>query len=255
MVHVAAGTPLASDGAQGDALRRRLARLPPRRAPDRPPSPPSSRSRCSSCWPASACSSSPARPSTRCRRASGPLLDRLLLRPAPVSRHDVIDLTEPRAAQAAAAAAWSWPATRPRSPSTRPLVAAGAVRRSRPDVTPDTEEKADPVDATTKTIEPIPARVEQLALVGRRHLPPAGARPARRRRRAQGAHQGQRRGHRGAHPGPRPVRRRRAGHRLHPRPDRHPLRGRARPGRQGRADHGADQEHRLRGGERRTCAS
>ena len=51
--------------------------------------------------------------------------------------------------------------------------------------------------------------------------------------------QGQRRGHRGADRGVRPVRRRRAGHRLHPRPDRHALRGRARPGGQGRADHRA----------------
>ena len=40
-----------------------------------------------------------------------------------------------------------------------------------------------------------------------------------------------------------------AGHRLHPRPDGHPVRGRARPGREGRADHGADQEHRLRRGQ------
>ena len=40
---------------------------------------------------------------------------------------------------------------------------------------------------------------------------------------------------------------RRPGHRLHPRPDGHPLRGRARPGGQGRADHRAVQEHRLRG--------
>ena len=36
-----------------------------------------------------------------------------------------------------------------------------------------------------------------------------------------------------------------------PRPDGHPLRGRARPRRQGRAGHRAVQEHRLRGGQRR----
>ena len=44
----------------------------------------------------------------------------------------------------------------------------------------------------------------------------------------------------------RAVQRRRRGHRLHPRPDRHPLRGRARARRQGREDHRADPQHRLR---------
>ena len=42
------------------------------------------------------------------------------------------------------------------------------------------------------------------------------------------------------------VQHRRPGHRLHPRPDRHPLRGRARAGGQGREGHRAVQEHRLR---------
>ncbi len=44
----------------------------------------------------------------------------------------------------------------------------------------------------------------------------------------------------------RPVRDRRPGHRLQPRPDRHPLRGRARPRHQGRAGHRAVEEHRVR---------
>ena len=42
------------------------------------------------------------------------------------------------------------------------------------------------------------------------------------------------------------VQGRRRRHRLHPRADGHPLRGRARPRREGRADHRADQEHRVR---------
>ena len=55
-------------------------------------------------------------------------------------------------------------------------------------------------------------------------------------------------GRRPAHPGARGVRHRRPGHRLHPRPDGHPLRGRARPRGQGREGHRARQEHRLRRG-------
>ena len=56
----------------------------------------------------------------------------------------------------------------------------------------------------------------------------------------------QRRGDRRADARLQRVQGRRRGHRLHPRPDRHPLRGRARPGRQGRADHRAVQQHRVR---------
>ena len=73
--------------------------------------------------------------------------------------------------------------------------------------------------------------------VGRRHLPPAAGRGAQARRGAQGASKAVRRRRRLAHRGARPVRHRRPGHRLHPRPDGHPLRGRARAGRQGRAGH------------------
>ena len=68
---------------------------------------------------------------------------------------------------------------------------------------------------------------------------------------AQAADQGVRRRGRPADRGARAVRHRRPGHRLHPRPDGHPLRGRARPGGQGREGHRARQEHRLRGGQRR----
>ena len=51
--------------------------------------------------------------------------------------------------------------------------------------------------------------------------------------------------------GARAVRHRRPGHRLHPRPDGHALRGRARHRGQGRAGHRPEQEHRVRRGERR----
>ena len=68
---------------------------------------------------------------------------------------------------------------------------------------------------------------------------------------AQGPVQGQRRRGRVAHRGARAVRHRRAGHRLHPRPDGHALRGRARHRGQGRAGHRAVQEHRVRRRERR----
>ncbi len=50
--------------------------------------------------------------------------------------------------------------------------------------------------------------------------------------------------------GAQPVQGRRLGHRLHPRTDRHPLRGRTGPRRQGGEDHRAAEEHRLRGGHR-----
>ena len=53
-------------------------------------------------------------------------------------------------------------------------------------------------------------------------------------------------GRRAAHPGDGGVRHRRPGHGLHPRPDRDPLRGRGRPGGQGREGHRAVEEHRLR---------
>ena len=100
----------------------------------------------------------------------GALLDRLLLRPAPATP-DLIDLTEPE------------PSTRRRRPVVvageeaekpfdTPLVAAKPPPVA-PDVTPDPEEKADPLEAKSKPTEPIPARVEQLALSGdvTYHLP------------------------------------------------------------------------------------
>ena len=148
-----------------------------------------------------------------------------------------------------------WPATTPSSPSTpRSWPARRADgRRSRP-VGDSTEEGAVVTgDATPspKTLEPIPARVEQLALSGdvTYHLPAPDL--LRTGTAHKAPHAGQRHRRRGADRGARPVRDRRAGHRLHPRPDGHPLRGRARPGGQGRAGHRAEQEHRLRGRQRR----
>ena len=77
----------------------------------------------------------------------------------------------------------------------------------------------------------------------RHHLRAALPRPAGARRPGQDPQRRQRRGHRRADRSLRGVRGRRRRHRLHPRPDGHPLRGRARPGGQGRADHRASQRN------------
>ena len=93
---------------------------------------------------------------------------------------------------------------------------------------------------------PLPQRVEQLALSGDITYSLPGNEVLKPGLGAQGPLEGQRRGGRPAHPGARGVRHRRPGHRLHPRPDGDPLRGRARPRGQGREGHRAVQEHRLR---------
>ena len=85
---------------------------------------------------------------------------------------------------------------------------------------------------------------------GRRGLPAAAQRHPAHRPGAEAPQRRQRRDDRGDHRRARPVLGRRPGHRLHPRPDGHALRDRARPGRQGREDHPAHQEHLLRGGHR-----
>ncbi len=82
--------------------------------------------------------------------------------------------------------------------------------------------------------------------VRRHRLLAARQRGPQARQRAQGQVQGLRRRRGTAHRGARAVRHRRPGHRLHPRTDRHPLRGRARPRGQGREGDRAGQEHRLR---------
>ena len=97
--------------------------------------------------------------------------------------------------------------------------------------------------------EPVVAR----AVDGDYKLPPpdllADGRPA------QDPQPRQRHHDRGDHRRPGTVLHRCPGHRLHPRPDSHPLRGRTRPRREGREDHRADQEHRLRGGHRQRPAA
>ena len=78
----------------------------------------------------------------------------------------------------------------------------------------------------------------------------AVAGPADPRRPAEAAQREQRPHDRGDHLGAATVQGRRRGHRLHPRPDSDPLRGRARPGCQGRENHRAATQYRLRGGHR-----
>ena len=85
------------------------------------------------------------------------------------------------------------------------------------------------------------------ALAGRRrHLHPAGVGRADPGFHPQGTHRGQRRDCRLADRNPQPVQRGRPGHRLQPRPHRHPLRDRTLPGHQGGTRHRAVQEHLLR---------
>ena len=92
----------------------------------------------------------------------------------------------------------------------------------------------------------MPTRAEQLALTDPDYKLPSpnmlGV-----GRGAEGTQQGQRRGHRGAAGRLRAVRGGCRGHRVHPWPDRHAIRDRARPGGQGRADHRAVPQHRLLG--------
>ena len=93
---------------------------------------------------------------------------------------------------------------------------------------------------------PDPA-AHRTALAGRRrHLHPAGVGRADPGLHPQGTHRGQRRDRRLADRNPQPVQRGRPGHRLQPRPHRHPLRDRTVPGHQGGARHRPVQEHLLR---------
>jgi S-DNA-T family DNA segregation ATPase FtsK/SpoIIIE len=94
---------------------------------------------------------------------------------------------------------------------------------------------------------PVPATGEQLVLKGDYQLPPSDL--LGRRHAGQEAQRRQRRGHRGARLGAHRLPGRRQRHRLQPRPDGHPLRDRARPGGQGRADQDPAAQHRLRGEE------
>ena len=109
---------------------------------------------------------------------------------------------------------------------------------------------SDPVQPQPPTA-PIPQRTEQLQLAGdvAYTLPPSDFLPPGTA--VEGALGGQRRGRRRPDRDAGPVQGRRQGHRVLPRPDGDPLRDRAGAGHQGRARHGAVQEHLLRRGQLR----
>ena len=112
-------------------------------------------------------------------------------------------------------------------------------------------EPVEPVVTPMPDLSDLPA-ARRAAHPDRRHRLLAARRPAAARRHAaQDAQPGQRLGRRGAHRRAPAVPDRRRRHRLHPRPHGHPVRGRARPGRQGRAGHRAEPQHQLRRGQRR----
>ena len=127
------------------------------------------------------------------------------------------------------------PGRRPRRPPAPP-----ARRRPRPPA------GAGPQGGPGPAAHVEPPRAGRAAVADRRHHLHA-SRPgtARARRAAQDAQRRERPRRRGADERLRAVRDRRPGHRLHPRADGHPLRGRARPGHQGRARHRPLQEHRV----------
>ena len=139
---------------------------------------------------------------------------------------------------------WRRPSGRPTSEPGcgRASASRSTARRPRPaspPIGPTVRRRQRPRTWSPPPTQPLPQRVEQLALAGDvtytlpAHEILAPGQPA------QGAQRGQRPGGRGADRGADPVRDRRPGHRLQPRTDRHPVRGRARPGRQGRAGHRA----------------
>ena len=140
-------------------------------------------------------------------------------------------------AAAAAAAGADVPHRRARAPR------VGQPRVIRPAV-PDPD-----ADQHGHRADPAPAGPD-----GQR-LPAAARGPAETRCAAEGSVGRERRHDRADHRRPRAVQRGRRRHRVHPRPDRHPLRGRTRSRRQGREDHRADPEHRLRGRHRQRPAA
>ena len=200
--------------------------------------------RCSRCWPSSACWSSPPRRSTRSRPGSAALRDRAA-RPAAAPRTPPADGRGHPADHDPAPSRRSRPRRR-RPRATRPTTArcwrtarsaaAGAKRDvAGPPTTPTTADASSSRRRTPRC----PQRVEQLALSGditytlpgNEVLKPGSVHKARSKasddvvgRLTQVLER---------------VRHRRPGHRLHPRPDGHPLRGRARPRRQGREGHRA----------------
>ena len=166
------------------------------------------------------------------------------------------------------------------SPSRRAAVPRAAGRRRPWSPTPRCRMPARP---PTPDRRGRGARAAPPGRPGRRHPARRPRRPVRRRRRAAAAGDARARGRVDLHaPAQRPaahrpgaedpqrrqrrhdrgdqrragaVQRRRAGHRLHPRPDRHPLRDRARARGQGREDHPAAAQHLLRRRHRQRAAA
>ena len=227
---------------------------------------PTSSCRCSPCSPSSACSSSPPRRSTRCPTRLAELR-RPDARPPPRGGRGAA--TRPSRSRPVAAARpttstprWATRRTTARSSTDRELKkrrsasptptswSRTTVRRRgvRPLRGRRARGEGGEDRARAAAAQPAARAGRAARAVRRHHLLPARQRGAQARLGAQGPLEGQRRRRRPAHPGDGGVRHRRAGHRLHPGPDRHPLRGRARPRGQGREGHRALQEHRVRRG-------
>ena len=181
-----------------------------------------------------------------------------------------------RSAASSPAVRASWPAAEPPATTSTPTRRRRSRTVAEAEAMIDARARRGPDDRaaratnrppTTPQVAPKPRKTARAE--GRRRPAadrPAGAARARRRRRAvhpavaEGprrrcaaprAHQGERRGDRLVAAGVRRVRRRLRRDRLRPRADRDALPGRARPGREGRADHQPAAQHRLRGEERR----
>ena len=207
------------------------------------------------CSPSSACSSSPPRPSTRCRPGCASSATGSWAATSPDERRSAEDAGQARRGRRADRR------DRPRDgrPGLRHARCSRTARsgkrgrqeggaRRTPRSTSTSPARSTPPSEAAKgapraaAAHPA-ARPRRAARALRRHHLLAARQPgAQARLGAQGPLQGLRRRGRAAHPGARGVRHRRPGHRLHPRPDGHPVRRRARPGGQGREDH----RHRRR---------
>ena len=235
------------------AAARSATSRPPRWPPG---SPRGSRRRCSSCSRSTRCCCSRPRPCGRCPTGCGGCS---AARPptTPTRRRDetTAEDTDPVIEARARRAAPSRPdAARLPSPTSTadpdPTAEPEAGRRAR--ATAPSQDRRAGAAARARARRPGGGAAAALRAAHRRRrgLPAAAQRHPAHRPGAEAPQRRQRRDDRGHHRGARPVLGRRAGHRLHPRPDGHALRDRARPGRQGREDHPAHQEHLLRGGHR-----
>ena len=137
------------------------------------------------------------------------------------------------------------PTPSPRSSTPSALAGAKAAKRGGTSLRDDSDQ--DPLD------DGILPGLSGIGSDGQRSapaspVPPALGQRARRRHAAQGALAGERRHRARDHERAGPVPGRCPRHRLLARPDRHAVRDRGRARRQGRAHHGAHQQHRLRRG-------